>query len=420
MGRLTDRAVKAAGPGRHVDGDNLQLIVSTTGRRKWVFRYQLRGVRRDMGLGAYPSVGLADARIAAADARKVVAQGADPLDDKKALRRATKPVPTFQAIAQHVIADAQQRSTNAKVRSQWAQLLGPAYCKELLTRPVNEITTLDVAAVLRPVWHVKPEAARKLYPAIRRVFEYARIRLRDDHGISSPENPARWDDLKAIGFQPPVRLSRGSHPALAHGEMAAFVLELRACGGQAARALEFLILTNVRTDTVLKAQWAQIDLDHAVWTVPLALLKDRKYRKEGFRVPLSKRACEILAEMRTLGSPNFVFPAQRVDRPLSNMAMLMLLKRMNRGACPRWVDTSSRRPITAHGFRATFRTWAEEATGFPHAVIEEAMGHQVGTQVERAYRRTDMLDKRRELMTAWANHCKASVVQNASIHAIPQ
>ena len=177
MGWLTDRAVRAAVPGRHVDGDNLQLIVSTTGRRKWVFRYQMSGVRRDMGLGAYPSVSLADARIAAADARKAVAQGTDPLDSKKALRRATKPIPTFQAIAQHVIADAQRRSTNAKVRSQWAQLLGPAYCKELLTRPVNEITTLDVAAVLRPVWHVKPEAARKLYPAIRRVFEYARIRL---------------------------------------------------------------------------------------------------------------------------------------------------------------------------------------------------------------------------------------------------
>ena len=164
----------------------------------------MNSVRRDMGLGSYPAVTLSEARIAAADARKLIAQNVDPLSARAASRKAAKPISTFQGIAQVVIAEAQRKSTNAKVRYQWERHLGSAYCEPLLMRPVHEITTLDVAAVLKPVWNTKPEVARKLYPAIRRVFGYARIRLRDDHGIATPDNPARWDDLKAMGFQPPA------------------------------------------------------------------------------------------------------------------------------------------------------------------------------------------------------------------------
>jgi integrase len=406
MGRLTDRTVKTARPGRHGDSDGLLLVVSASGRRKWVLRYQIMRARRDMGLGAYPAVGLSEARIAAADARKLIARGSDPLEVRRAARKAGKPIPTFGEIAQLVIADAQKKSTNAKVRYQWQRHLGPAYSGPLLARPVSEITALDVAAVLKPIWGDKPEVARKLYPAIRRVFEYARVRLRDDHGVSMPDNPARWEDLKAIGFEPPRKLSRGRHPSLAHDQVPAFMADLRARDAVAARALEFLILTNVRTDAVLKARWGEIDLGQALWTVPLKNLKDREHRREGFRVPLSDRAAEIIRRMGEMRTSDFVFPAHRIGRPLSNMAMLTLLKRMNNGATPKWIDPTSKRAITAHGFRATLRTWAEETTGFPHAVIEEAMGHQVGTQVERAYRRTDVLAKRRELMAAWARRCE--------------
>jgi integrase len=271
---------------------------------------------------------------------------------------------------------------------------------------VNAITTLDIATVLKPVWTAKPEVARKLYPAIRRVFEYARIRLRDDHGIAMPDNPARWADLKAMGFEAPAQLTRGRHPSLPHERLPAFCADLRARDAIAGRALEFLILTNVRTDAVLKARWIEVDLEQALWSVPLANLKDRKYRKEGFRVPLSGRALEILREMERIKVSDYVFPGQAPRKPLSNMALLVLLKRMNSVATEKWVDGADKRPITAHGFRATFRTWAEEVTGFPHAVIEEAMGHQVGGQVERAYRRTDVLEKRGELMSAWANYCE--------------
>jgi integrase len=335
----------------------------------------------------------------------LISQNVDPLDARAVSRKAAKPIPTFQDVARIVIDEAQRKSTNAKVRYQWERHLGPAYRGPLLARPVNEITTLEVAALLKPIWSGKPEVARKLYPAIRRVFEYARIRLRDEHSIAMPDNPARWDDLKAMGFEPPTKLSRGSHPSLPHERLPSFIADLRARDAIAARALEFLILTNVRTDAILKLKWDELNLDRALWSVPLANLKDRKLRKEAFRVPLSSRAVGIVRELEAIKVSNYVFPGQAPGKPFSNMALLVLLKRMNSAATEKWVDAADKRPITAHGFRATFRTWAEEVTGFPHAVIEEAMGHKVGGQVERAYRRTDVLEKRRELMTAWAAYC---------------
>jgi len=419
MGRLTERAVQTAKTGRHTDGDGLHLVVSNTGRKKWVLRYQVGGVRKDKGLGAYPDVGLKDARERAGEDRKLIARGVDPIEERRSARMSARPVPTFEDIAHEVIADAQTKSTNAKVRYQWARHLGSAFCAPLLARPVNEITTLEVADVLRSIWRTKPEVARKLYPAIRRVFERARIILRDDHGIAMPENPARWEDLKAMGFEPPAKLSRGSHPSLPYNRLPEFMADLRLRDAIAARALEFLILTNVRTDAVLKATWDAFDLENAVWTVPLENLKDRKHRREGLRVPLSSRAMAIIREMEKVRISSFVFPSQTSENPFSNMALLTLIKRMNSTRADKWVDGVSGKPITAHGFRATFRTWAEEVATVPHAVIEQAMGHQVGTQVERAYRRTDVLDKRRELMDAWAGFCEPTAAASKFVQLQP-
>ena len=410
MARLTERTVQTAKSGRHSDGGGLHLVVGENGRKKWVLRYQVRGVRRDKGLGSYPEVGLKEARTRAASDRALISKGVDPIEEQRAARKTSKPVPTFGDIAQLVIADAQGKSTNAKVRYQWERHLGPVYSGPLLARPVHEITAVDVAAVLRPVWRAKPEVARKLYPAIRRVFERARILLRDEHGIRMADNPARWADLKAMGFETPVQLSKGRHPSLPYPLIPEFMGDLRARDALAARALEFLILTNVRTDAVLKATWDQFDHDQAVWTVPLVNLKDRKHRAEGFRVPLSARVVEIARQMRQGQVSRHVFPGQASGKPLSNMALLTLLKRMNSGV-KKWLDPASGRPITAHGFRATFRTWAEEVATVPHAVIEQAMGHQVGTQVERAYRRTDILDKRRALMETWAKWCEPNAAR---------
>jgi integrase len=356
MGRLTDRTVKSAKVGRHSDGDGLLLAVLETGAKKWVLRYQVKGVRRDKGLGSYPEVGLKDARLKASDDRKLIANGVDPIEARRASRKAERPVPTFADIAKTVVADAQSKSTNAKVRYQWERHLGEAYSGALLKRPINEITTVEVADVLRRVWTEKPEVARKLYPAIRRVFEYARIKLRDEHGVTMASNPAYWGDLKAMGFAPPAKLTKGHHPALPYRQLPAFMADLRARNAVAATALEFLILTNVRTHAVLKVTWNEFDLDEAVWTVPLLNFKDRQHRNEGFRVPLVPRAVEILCQMAQMRVSRFVFPGFAHEKPLSNMAMLTLLKRMNavlpvlvshlgRGGC----NISARRHRTGDG-----------------------------------------------------------------------
>jgi integrase len=403
MGKLTDRAVRAFGPGRHGDGDGLMLVVSPTGGRKWVLRYQMNGRRRDMGLGSYPEVELKTARIAAAAARSQAAIGIDPLTARDQARKASRPVPTFAEVATDVIAEAKARTANAKVAYQWERHLGPAYCGQILKRPLNEITTVDIAALLKPVWRTKPEVARKLLPAIRRVFEQGRILLRDKHGIVF-QNPALWADLKAMGFEQPVALSRGRHPSLPYDQLPAFMTALRSRDAVSARLLEFLILTNVRTGGALAAQWKEIDTDAAIWIIPIENLKDKKTRKEPFRVPLSKRVIEILEELKKGSVSDFVFP-NSAGMPMSNMAMLTMLKRMNSGQ-EKWLDPTTGKPIVPHGFRATFRTWSEETTHFPNAIVEEAMGHVVGSSVERAYRRTDVLEKRRELMNTWAFYCQ--------------
>lgn len=164
-------------------------------------------------------------------------------------------------------------------------------------------------------------------------------------------------------------------------------------------------MTGVRTDAVLKATWDQFDIEQVVWTVPLANLKDREHRTESFRVPLSARAVDIVGELAEARVSEFVFPGQKHGKPLSNMALLTLLDRMNSGE-RKWLDPTSGTRITAHGFRATLKTWADEAATFPHAVVEMALGHQVGNAVERAYRRTDLLEQRRQLMNAWTNFCE--------------
>jgi integrase len=410
MAGLTDLQARRISPGSKPLPDGtvkgLRLFPGAEkGRGKWIQRFvsPITGKRRDMGLGSYPEIGLKEARQEALDARRLIEGGKDPIEAREAARKSEKPLPLFRDIAALVIADAQAKSVNAKVRYQWERHLGPAYSGPLLDRPVHEITTGEVAAVLAPIWRAKPEVARKAYPAIHRVFDRARVILRDEHGIAINRNPADWSDLKAYGFEAPRQLSRGRHPSLPYDEVPDFMTDLRGRDAVSAKALEFLTLTNVRTDAVLKAAWDQFDLVAAVWTVPLSSLKDREHRTEPFRVPLAPRAIEIVREMEKARHSEFVFPSSGGAQPLSNMAMLTLLKRMNSGA-RKWLDKDGR-AITVHGFRATFRTWAEEVATVPHAVIEQAMGHQVGSPVERSYRRTDILEKRRKLMDVWATYC---------------
>lgn len=412
---ITDLKARNIKPGETLydsAAKGLKLIAGKKpGRGRWEMRFTSPTHRRsrDMGLGSFPEVGLAAARKAAFAAQEQIAAGIDPVDARKAEPPpAPPPVPTFGEIAKIVVADAQAQTKNAKVAYQWERHLGPVFCGPLLNRRVDEIKTTDVAAVLKGVWASKPEVARKLLPAIRRVFEHSRILLRDKHGIVI-DNPARWDDLKAMGFQPPQQLTRGNFASLPYQRMAEFMAALRERDAIAARMLEFLILTNVRTGAALGATWDQIDMESAVWSVPLASLKDSRTRKEAFRVPLSPRTMQIVRDMERVRANDFVFPGNG-QSALSNMAMLTLLKRMRSGE-EKWLDPEGR-PIVVHGFRASFRTWSEEAVVFPHHTIEEAMGHAIGSAVERAYRRTDLLAQRRALMNAWAAHCEPRATGN--------
>ena len=404
--RLSARKTETiAQPGYHADGEGLYLVVDPSGARRWAFIYHSNGKRHEMGMGR---MGLKEARDAADEVRRQLRKRIDPIEARRHARATTSGIPTFEAIAAEVIADAQAKSTNDKVHYQWKLLLGPRYCNSILQKRINEITTLDIERVLRLVWRNKPETGRKLLVRLRRVFDYARVHLRDRHGIVMPSNPAAWQDLRDRGFERISKLTRGRQAALDYAKSREFLAALRQRQGIAARALEVTLLTGLRTGEVIGARWSEIDLERKTWTIPAERLKDRKTRTESHRVPLSPQVVAILKTLPRLGE--HVFPGLRPGKPLSNMAMLALLKKINRDESgkPRWVDPKSSRPITPHGLRATFRTWGEDA-GFSRDLLEEALGHQIGNAVERAYRRTDSFDRRRVVMRVWANFCSGKV-----------
>lgn len=320
------KAETLAKPGHHADGDGLYLVVDASGARRWAFIYHSQKKRREMGLGR---MGLKEARETAEEVRRQIRKGIDPIAARKRDKAAGASIPTFEAIAAEVIADAKASSTNEKVHYQWDLLLGPRYCDIILQKPINEITTLDIVDVLQPVWRAKPETGRKLLVRLRRVFDYARVQLRDRHGIALPHNPAARQDLRDRGFERIRKLSRGRHAALGYPEARKFWAALHPRQGVAARALEVLLLTGLRTGEVIGARWSEIDLDNKIWTIPVERLKDRRTRSEPHRVPLSLQATEILRAVPRFGE--HVFPSTKSGRPLSNMAMLALLKDIKSG-----------------------------------------------------------------------------------------
>jgi len=404
--RLSARAVDTTTkPGLHADGDGLYLRVDASGFRRWVFIYFWHGKRREMGLGR---MGLKEAREARDEIRRQIRSRVDPITARRNARDTEAAIPTFDVMAAKVITEAKERSTNEKVRYQWELLLGSQYWGSILKKRITEITSLDIEQVLRPVWRRKPETGRKLLVRLHRVFKYAKVYLRDQHGITMPTNPAEWEDLQASGFERISKLSRGHHPALEYQQAQGFLAELHKRGGFAARAVEVTLLTALRTGEVIGAKRHEIDLEKKIWTIPITRMKDRKTRKEPHRVPLSPQVVEIfktIFEVLPAGS-EFVFPGGRRGKPLSNMAMRELLKKMNneKSGDYIWVDPDSKRPIVPHGLRATFKTWGEE-TGQRRELIEQCIAHKVGNLVEQAYRRTDNLEQRQPIMNAWADYC---------------
>lgn len=395
-------------PGLYLDGAGLYLRVSDSGSKSWVFRYTSptkkkdgKGVAREMGLGALHARPLAKAREKAAEARACLADGKDPIDEKdaqeasKALERArTK---TFDECAKQYIADKRLEWRCRKQAPQWEASLKRYVPQHIGSRPVSDIDTAMVLEVLEPIWREKTETASRVRARIERILAWATVKK-----YRTGDNPARWDGhLKEAGLPKRSLIAPVvHHAALPYGDMPDFLPRLRSQHGIAPLALEFLILTATRTGETIGARWDEIDSSTGVWTIPKSRMKAGVEHK----VPLSARTVEILREMHETRDATcpFVFPGARAGRPLSNMAFLQLLRRMEAG-------------VTAHGFRSTFRDWAGEQTSFPFEVAEAALAHKVGDKTVASYLRGTFFGKRRQLMDAWAAYCTRPAARASNV-----
>jgi integrase len=380
------RAIKK--PGYHADGGGLYLQVTASGARSWIYRYSSSGGRRhEMGLGGYPDVTLKAARDKAAEMRILRTAGRDPLQVRRSERAGrTGSVTLVEAADAYITAHA-PGWRNAKHGQQWRSTLATYVFPSIGSMAVKDIETSHVTMVLEPIWLTKTETATRVRQRIEAILDWATAR-----GLRTGENPARWrGHLDKLLARPTRVRTVQHHAALPYADLPTFSAELAEQEGVAARALAFCILTASRTGEVIGARWDEIGAD--VWTIPAARMKSGREH----RVPLSEPARQIVDEMRRLARDGdvFVFPGGRARKPLSNMAMAAVLKRMGRGG------------ITAHGFRSSFRDWARESTNFPREVAETALAHVLKDKVEAAYARGDLLDKRRELMDAWANYAFA-------------
>jgi len=386
--------------GMYGDGGGLYLRVTDDGAKNWVFRFMLHGRARWMGMGPLHTVNLAEARKRAGEHRLRRHDGIDPIEVRRAERlkarlEAAKTI-TFKECAAAYIKAHRAGWHNGKHAAQWETTLA-TYAEPIIGKlPVQAIDPALVLKVLEPIWATKPETAGRVRGRIEAVLDWAKAR-----DYRTGENPARWRGHldKLLPARGKVRKVE-HHAALPYGGLPGFLVALREQDGIAARALEFLILTAARTGEVIGARWSEPDLLDKVWTVPAGRMKARKEH----RVPLSARALAILEEIQAhrTGNDGFVFPGGKPGKPLSNMAFLMLLRRMKRD------------DLTAHGFRSSFRDWASERTNFPREVAELALAHSVGDKVEQVYRRGDMFEKRRRLMQQWATFCTIPEQQSAS------
>lgn len=377
------KVARTTKPGRYSDGLGLWLQVTESGSgngvtKAWLFRYMRHGRARQMGLGPLHTVSLAEARERARVARQILLDGDDPLEIKRQKRDEAKSETAeqmlFKDAVQRFLDLHQAKWKNAKHRQQWQNTLATYAYPTLGSRPISAIDGALITDALAPIWTKKPETARRVKQRIERVCQWVK-------------------DGKPLPHQGASKRVR-HHPALPFAELPAFMVALRERDTISARALEFTILTAARTSEVIGAKWSEMDLDAKVWTIPAERMKAGKEHQ----VPLSKRAIALLESLpRERGG--YVFPGSKAKAPLSNMAMLELLRRMDG------------KGVTVHGFRSTFRDWAGDRTNFPRDVIEHALAHRIKDKAEAAYRRSAALEKRRQLMEAWARYCCSPPVQ---------
>jgi len=365
-------------PGRYADGNGLYLVVDPSGAKRWVLRTMVQGQRRDIGLGGLRLVSLAEARVKALEYRRMARDGGNPIE---ARRQARLTVPTFEDAAKQTIEQHRGSWRNAKSVTAWTSTMATYVYPVFGQKAVDQVETADVLRALSPIWLAKPETARRIRRRIAVVLDWAKAA-----GYRTGDNPVEGVD-KGL---PRHTGKRGHFAAIPYANVPDFVRKIPGVPTNAfARlGLEFLILTAARTNEVLRAEWHEVDLEKAVWTVPAERMKAGRAQ----RVPLSDRAIALLRSAQELGSGSgYIFPGRKTDEPMSNMVFLMMLRRL--GA-----------KFTAHGFRSAFRDWASECTNFPREVCEMALAHSIKDKTEAAYRRGDLFEKRRELMTAWSNY----------------
>ena len=379
-------------PGRHADGAGLYLQVTRHPvhgniRKSWLVRYRAdTGRMREIGIGSLEDVTLADAREAAARVRLKAREGVDLIEERirarkeAALQKAREM--TFQQCAEAYVRAHEGSWRNDKHKAQWSSTLRTYAYPVFGDLPVADVTVGLVMKVLDPIWSTKTETASRLRGRIENILDWATVRE-----YRTGENPARWRGYleKALPAAKHKARKVRHHAALPIDDVPAFMVDLAAQPGISALAFRFMILTATRTSEAIGARWDEIDLEERTWLIP----EDRMKAGRPHRIPLSDAAVAVL-EMVKGQDPVFVFPGLKKGQPISNMAFLMLLRRMKR------------EDITAHGFRSTFRDWAAERTEFQGEVAEAALAHAVGNKVEAAYRRGDLFDKRRRLMEAWA------------------
>jgi integrase len=367
-------------PGLHGDGGGLYLKVTKAGTRSWVYRFQLNGRRRGMGIGSADVIGLGQAREHAQRCRELVAQGIDPIDARLDDNKVVAKVPTFEEMAADYIRRQESGWSNSKHAKQWTSTLKSYAFPVIGKLPVDQIETWHLLLILEPIWVTKAETAKRVRGRVETILDSAKVL-----GHRGGQNPASWRGHLALILPSKNKVAPVKHhPALPYEDAPEFFEAVRKRSGFAALGFQFLILTAARTSEVLGATWDEIGEDR--WIISAERMKARKPHA----VPLSKPAIALLEQARGAAVNDFVFSGNRGQ--LSNMAFLAILKRM------KWTD------ITPHGFRSTFRDWAAETTAYPSDVVEMALAHTISNKVEAAYRRGDLFEKRRSLMTDWATH----------------
>ena len=413
MPTLTDVDVRNAKLGEHTDGDGLILVVraSRSGsklRRAWVLRIVDGGRRRKLGLGVYPAVGLGQARQRAADARRKLAEGDDPSvteTRRKAIREAARSLTLGQAIDDYLAkaAPAFKNGKSTAIRSRALHI----HFKPLHQRDVTSIAVADVAAILQTL---KPQTAVKSHAAVRAVFDFASVKL-EAHGVTVT-NPCDPRKLRQLGWSPKSSRASTPHPALDWRQTPEFMAELARHDDTDAQCLALAILTVVRAGSARLAKWKNFDLERRVWSVPILDLKNSKHRTAPFLVPLSEPAIDLIKALPRRGA--FLFP-NAVNHPIDDQAIVHAIRVMHR--CGDWKDPKTGKPVTAHGFRASFRTWAK-AKRLDREIAELVLDHVFYSSSENPYARDDdeVLVLRRGMLEAWARHC---VGQSAEIVAFP-